>query len=55
LKEKERPREEDFLEDLVMGTITNTQRGYVSESFKGGGSENLPDELLENSISNILS
>jgi hypothetical protein len=55
LKEKEKPREEDFLEDLVMETITNIQRGYVSKSFKGGGSEKLMDELLQNSTSNILS
>lgn len=47
LKDKDKPIEEDFVDDLVMGTITNSQRGYEPESSKGGGSGSIPEELLE--------
>jgi hypothetical protein len=47
LKDKEKPIKDDFVDGLVMGTITNSQRGYEPESSMGGGSGSIPEELLE--------
>lgn len=41
LKEKDKPTEEELLEDMAMETISNLQRGFVNESPNGGGSDDL--------------